>query len=343
MKKLLLFLSILLSSDAVFSQLTVDMVDSDSTVLHFVQQQNYDVKKAPQWKFFYLTNGDEWNSYYNLSREQQSVVAQQDPTLRWSKADINGDGKQDLVVSGYIARRPGDWSTATFKLLIFLSQPGTDYSEVDLIGGQQSAKFPVYFNIVKMDDKDLLRIYQWRNLSDSRIPLEIDTLKYNNRIDAFVNADQPLSPSDITQLQYRVYDDQLGSYHEALIVPKAGKAADLTISVKQYNDKTPQIYRVKIVQSLWMQIDTLARSLQLPKENNIFPAAEGSTQLPVELTLFYGDSSRKFVKDSNGEISYTFISLYQTMETIIQSAFDQIERRQEILTQMQQQQSGLDW
>lgn len=338
MKHFLCILTFSLLGVTAFSQLKVSEITSDSLALKFVREVNYSKTQAPQWNHFYLTEGTEWNAYYNLTKEQQSKVLETNHYLNWAKADLNNDGKEDLIVGGYIARRPGDWSTATFKVLLFLSQKGNLYTEQDLLD-DQSAKYPAYFSLTPLNGKDYLTMYRWRiDISDKNrsLPVKIDTLNYSNPIDAFVNYYKALQQPDIVKIQYKAFDDFTGSYHEAVLENSDKKRIDLSIYTKQSTETKPQLLKAKLSEGLWMQLDTLSRSL--PKIGN---QANHQQQLkkdalPTELTIYYADGVNVKFIDYGEETSYTLSAINQVFESIIQNTFDQMAQRQQYINQMTQ-------
>ncbi|MGF7229871.1 hypothetical protein [Arachidicoccus sp.] len=336
MKQFLLIVIFFLFGLTAFSQLKVSEVESDSAALRLVKEVNYSKTQAPQWHHFYLTQGDEWNAYYNLTKKQQGEISETNHYLKWVKEDINNDGKEDLIVNGYIARKPGDWSTATFKVIVFLSQPGNLYIEQDLLDSH-SAKYPAYFNINTIDGKKYIILYRWRvALSEKNkdLPITIDTLTYKNPIDAFVNYYKELRQPDIAKVQYKVLDDFAGSYHEGVLENDGKKKVDLSIYTKQSTDKSPQLLKAKLSKNLWMQLDTLVRSVPEKDYKLNHPPQLTKDLLPTALTIFYSDGSKVRIINYGDATSYTLSAIDQLFESIIQNTFDQMVQRRQYVNEM---------
>lgn len=326
----------------VMAQLTVDQVNNDSLALTFVKQQNYSKNEAPQWKFFYLTTGQEWKSYFNFSAAQTSQLTSEMHSMNWQKADINGDHKMDLIVSGYIARRPGDWSTATFKLLVFLSQSGKGYQELNLLT-ENAEKFPAYFDLIRLQQKDFIRLFRWQLPEQGQTqqqaqqqPYQIDTVSYSNFWSAFINQHEAgLNRKQIQMIVYKAQEDAGGAYHALTIFNSSEKKTNIEISTWQPKEKTPSNYKARLSKTLWEQLDTLSRSIQVAQvpggDSVILNHRFNSQDLPVTLTLHFQDGSTQKIVDYGAQGSFTLMTVYGCMENIIQNVFDQMQQRQQII------------
>lgn len=329
---------------ALSQDITINQINSDADVLAFVKQENYDKENAPQWNHFYLANGNEWKNYYNLSKQQIDSVEQHMSVIGWRKADLNMDGKPDLIVSGYIARRPEDWSTATFKLLIFFSDRGNGSIEMNLIDDKLD-KYPAYFNIVSLDDnQQYLQIYRWHTGNNGLmgvVPLRSDTLKYNRVLDYFVQHSTYLNPSDVQRIDYRVQENLNGAYHILSLENMGDKSFPFSISLVQPGANTPDSYKARLTKTLWNNIDTLARSIHFAKDSIVYDNdTYANNRLPIALTLQFKDGTRKIIKDYDADASFTLMTIYQVFEEIINNTLDMYRQRQQ---QMQQMNDDWDW
>jgi len=335
-----LLLITLLTSGVIRAQKqSIDQLDSDMDVLKFVKEMNYDAKRAPQWKFFYLTEGNEWQSYFNFSDQQKATYQGQNQAPKWIKTDLNEDGKTDLVISGYIAKRPRDWATATFKVLVFLSQPGKGYVEANIIPAK-TEKFPTYFDQININGKNYLKINHWLSQgTPAGLPFSSDTTYYSAYWDSFLNYHQKgLRKSAITHINYKAMEDNLGSYHALDIDLISGKKTNMEIQVKSAKQKEPDINRARLAQPLWVHMDTLIRSSYVTgvkkADTTICSHDFNSEELPIYLTVTYADGHTETIQDYNTGASYSMMTIYNCMENIIQNVFAQLQRRQELMSSM---------
>lgn len=320
-------------------KLTIDQVNSDSSALRFVKEMNYDVKSAPQWKFFYLTSGDEWQSYFNFSNNEIDKYRQQIKTKRWLKTDLNGDGKPDLVVSGYIAKKPGDWATATFKILVYLSQSGKSYAALNLLalGSDHS---PAYFNELQIAGKNYLQLNRWEIQDElTHQPYQSDTISYSSYWGSFLNFGRKgIRHSDISSISYKVMEDRDGSYHALDIDLETTKKTNMEIIVKRSTEKEPDINRARLAKDLWIHMDTLIRSSyvmgRVNGDTTVVHHDINSEQLPIYLTVIYKDGHKETIQDYGNGANYSVMTIYACMENIIQNVFDQLQRRQELINGM---------
>lgn len=326
----------MLTVSAFAQNIKMEQINSDQSAADFIKQENYSAQDAPQWMFFNLTDGTEWNSYYNLSRQQIDSVGQLLPHASWQKTDLNNDGKTDLIVSGYIARRPKDWNTATFKLLVFLSQKGNGYIELNLLDNL-SEKYPAYFNTLSVNGKTCLQLFRWQ-LDDEDImaalPLQTDTIQYNDVLGNFVNSSNYLASQDIQKINYFVKDDENGAFHQiTLINPNNNsKYIDIVVRILPMGSKSPTTLKAKMQLDLWRTIDTLARSI--PLHNDSVVLRSETDKLPIITTLYFADGSKKTVTDFGGNISFSLGALYQAFEEMIGDTYDKYQQRQELRDEM---------
>ncbi|UAY54836.1 hypothetical protein [Arachidicoccus terrestris] len=320
-------------------KLTIDQINSDSAALRYVKEMNYDVKSAPQWKFFYLTSGDEWQSYYNFSNSEIDKYSQQTQSKRWLKTDLNSDGKTDLVVSGYIAKRPGDWATATFKILVYLSQSGKSYTAFNLLASG-SDHAPAYFNEIQVAGKHYLQLHRWQSQDElNHQPYQSDTIRYSSYWGSFLNFFQKgIRHSEISSISYKVLEDFDGSYHALNIDLETTKKTNMEIVVKRSTEKEPDINRARLAKDLWVHMDTLIRSSyamgRVKGDTTIVHHDINSEQLPIYLTVIYKDGHKETIQDYGNGANYSVITIYACMENIIQNVFDQLQRRQELINGM---------
>lgn len=324
---------------ALSQDITISQISSDADALAFVKQENYDKETAPQWHHFYLTDGDEWKSYYNLSKQQSDSVEQNMSAMRWQKADLNMDGKPDLIVSGYIARRPEDWTTATFKLLVFFSDRGNGSIEMNLIDDKLD-KYPAYFNIVSPDgdNRQYLQIYRWHtggNGLANVVPLRSDTLKYNDVLDYFVQRSTYLNPSAVQRIDYRMQENISGAYHVLSLENINDKSFPVNISLVQPGTKSPDSYKARLTKTLWNNIDTLARSIRFSKDSIVYDNdTYANNKLPITLTIQFKDGTKKIIRDYDADASFTLMTIYQVFEEIINNTLDMYRQRQQQIQQM---------
>ncbi|MDE1192464.1 MAG: hypothetical protein PW786_10035 [Arachidicoccus sp.] len=316
------------------SEISVSQISSDADAIVFVRQQNYDKETAPQWNHFYLTEGNEWQSFYNLSKAQIDSLHRDMQTFRWQKADLNRDGKPDLIVSGYIARRPGDWSTTTFKLLVFLSQRGNDYQEMNLIDDKLD-KYPAYFSLVNIENQNYLQLYRWHidSKAAENIPLRSDTLTYNATLGYFVHLSGYLNPLTLQRIDYDVQENTGGSHHHLSIENMNGASFPMSITFVRPEQTKPEIFKAKLTKLLWNNLDTLVRNIQFTGDSIIYNDETEGDKLPITLTLQFSNGSKKVIIDYDADASYTLMTIYQVFEDIINNTLDLYEQRQQQIQQ----------
>lgn len=335
-----LLLLAIFAAAASYGQLTIDQIDSDSAALRYVRQMNYDAKAAPQWKFFYLTTGNEWASYFNFSESEIAKYQQKMPTKSWLKTDINGDGKTDLLVSGYIARKPGDWGTATFKILAFLSQPGKRYAELNILT-KESEKYPAYIEPALAAGKSALALYRWQVHQGKKgdQPYISDLLGYNTYWDSFVDiTDKPMRNAEIQYVSYKMMENVDGSYHAVNIDLLTTKKNNMEVVVNSASAKEPETHKARLTKDLWSHMDTLLRNSyvtgQVNGDTTVVRHDFNSTQLPIYLTIVYKDGHKQTIQDYDNGANYSIITIYSCMENIIQNVFEQLQNRQMLLNSM---------
>jgi len=340
LSKAAILLTALLSVSFSWGQeLTIDQINSDDAVLLYVKQMNYDAKQAPQWKFFYLTTGNEWQSYYNFSQQEIADYQSKAQSSKWIKTDLNHDGKTDLIVSGYIAKRPGDWATATFKILVFLSGQGKNYTEVNLLP-ENSDQYPAYFNQVTLHNKHYIQLNRWLIQNNHPgAPFQQDTLSFSTYWESFLNYhEQGLRPSKITSISYKVMEDLAGSFHALNIDLLSTKKTNMEIIVKNAKEKVPDINKARLAKGLWVEMDTLIRSSYVKGrqkgDTTVVSQEYNRDQLPTFLTVTYADGHTETVQDYGQGATFSMMNIYNCMENIIQNVFAQLQRRQEILSSM---------
>ncbi|SDZ88315.1 hypothetical protein SAMN05192529_103149 [Arachidicoccus rhizosphaerae] len=335
----ILLITLLTSGVISAQEPSIDQLDSDSAVLRYVKTMNYEAKKAPQWKFFYLTQGDEWASYFNFSEQQQASYQSQQQPSKWIKTDLNHDGKTDLLVSGYIAKKPGDWATATFKVLVFLSQPGKNYIEANILPAK-TEKFPTYIQQINIKGNNYLKINHWLSQnSPGDLPFISDTTYYSSYWDVFLNYHQQgMRASAITHINYKAMEDKEGSYHALDIDLISGKKTNMQIIVKGAKQKEPDINRARLAEPLWVHMDTLIRSSYVTGiqkgDTTLCHPDEHSEALPVYLSITYADGHTETIQDYNSGATYSMATIYNCMESIIENVFAQLQRRQELMSSM---------
>lgn len=335
-KTVILLLLAFVSAVSSAQELTIDQIDSDSSVVKYIKQMNYDSKLAPQWNFFHLTTGKEWRAYFNFSREQIAQYQNIIPRSSWLKTDLNQDGKTDLVVSGYIARKPGDWSTATFKVLVFISAEGKRYVEVNLLS-EKSEKYPAYVSPLTDGSTKYLKVNQWlaQNGPDG-LPYQNDTTYYSKYWDSFLNfQSQGLRSSKITSISYKVMEDLDGSYHGLNIDLLTTKKTNMEVVVKNAEEKEPDIHRARLASDLWVHMDILIRgSYVLGRQigdTTLIARDFNHQQLPTYLTVTYSDGHQETIRDYSPGANFSMMAIYDCMENIIQNVFRQLEQREEIM------------
>lgn len=315
--------------------ININNISTDADALAFVKQENYDKTDAPQWNHFYLTDGTEWKDYYNFSNRQVDSIQQNMSVSSWQKVDLNQDGKPDLIISGYIARRPKDWTTASFKLLVFLSDRGNGNIQMNLIDDKLD-KYPAYFSIISLNQMPYLQLYRWHlstsNLND--VPLRRDTLQYDATLNYFVQHSDYLNPLEIQQIDYVVQENHSGDYHLLSIENRGSNSFPISISFKDASTKTPVNYKARLTKELWNSIDTLVRNIRFTRDTIVYNDETEGDKLPIILSIRFSDSSIRSVKDYDANASYTLMSIYQIFESIISNTLDLYEQRQQQLQQM---------
>lgn len=332
----LLLMALITVATGFGQHLTIDQINSDSLALRYVKEMNYDAKTAPQWKFFYLTTGQEWQSYFNFSEQEVQEYQEQTHAQKWLKTDLNADGKPDLIVSGYIAKKPGDWATATFKVLAYISQSGKSYAALNLLPDGID-KYPAYFSEVQVENKSFLKLTKWQVRDQvSHLPFQSDTLRFSPYWDSFLNIHQTkMRSSEIAQINYKVMEDLKGSYHALNIDLETTKKTNMDIIIKRATEKEPDINKARLAKELWVQMDTLIRSSyvtgRLKGDTTVIHHDLNSEQLPIFLTVTYKDGHKETIQDYGAGATYSVMTIYSCMENIIQNVFDQLQKRQWML------------
>ncbi|HEY0297816.1 MAG TPA: hypothetical protein VGB84_01220 [Arachidicoccus sp.] len=330
MKQFFVTLFLMIVFNAAYTQVILSQINSDGLVLQFVKQKNYSTD-APQWNHFYLTRGDEWKDYANLEQNREREIAQLLPSKSWLKSDLNGDGKDDLMVSGYVARSMGDRSDAVFKMLVFLSTAKkNDYDEVDLLN-EASNNFPAYCDVILVDNVPFIRLYKWILPKDEAVnsPVEVDTLQYNSFVKNFVNYAAVLYPSGIRRIDYSVKDDPSGSYHSVNIVKMPGNNYTIQVILQPSGNKKPETHSLRIKKDLFNNVDSLVRHLHIRDSSTILDADDSSENLPIGTTIYYVNGTKKIIHDYGQNADYTLLAIYKTMEDAMSVTLQRIENRNE--------------
>lgn len=331
MKQILFFIILILAASDGFAQTAIAQINSDSDVISFIRQQNYS-KDAPQWNHFYLTDGTEWNNYFNLNAQQNSLAGGFSNLKSWQKTDINNDGKTDLVVSGYIARQPGDWTTAVFKVLVFLqTNKKNNYDKINLLTDDVD-RFPAYFDMFTLNGKNFIRLFysQNDNAQKASQPFTTDTLQYNSFVKNFIGYCGSLYPEAVQKIDYYVKDATSDAYHRVTIEKKQDGKCFIAYAAKDAGSANIESHTLKIRNDYFQSLDSLVR--QYTVEGNeivIGNDDDTSTVSPVITTITYNDGSRKVIKDCGNTNNYTLLAIYQTMEDAMQTAINKIENRNE--------------
>lgn len=330
MKQIIFCIGLILSGSNGIAQMTIAQIASDSDVVDFVKQQNYS-KGAPQWNHFYLTDGMEWNNYFNLDTPQNVLTGLQGNVNSWKKVDINSDGKMDLVVSGYIARQPGDWTTAVFKVLVFLTtEKKNTYDKLNLLT-DDIERFPAYFSTLSVGDKNLIQLFYSQNdntVKNGR-PYTVDTLRYYSFVKNFIDYTGNLYPKELQKIDYFVKDAMSDAYHRVTIEKRLDGKCFISYTIKDADSRNIESHTLKIRNSFFQSLDSLARQYTV-NGNEITINDEDDTGItPVQTTIWYNDGSKKTIKDYGGINNYTLLAIYQTMEGAMRTAVNKIENRNE--------------
>lgn len=330
MKNISLFIILILTARSGIAQMTIAQIGSDSDVISFIKQQNY-AKDAPQWNHFYLTDGTEWNNYFNLDAQQSSLAGGFTNLKSWQQTDINNDGKTDLVVSGYIARQPGDWATAVFKVLVFLAtNKRNNYDKLNLLTDDID-RFPAYFNTLSAGGKNLIQLYysQDNNTAKSGQPFTADTLQYNAFVKNFIDYAGCLYPQDIEKIDYFVKDATSDAFHRVTIERKHDGKCFIAYSAKDAGSKNIESHTLKIRNGYFQNLDSLVRQYTADGNDILISNGEDTSAALVVTTILYNDGSKKIIKDYGGVNNYTLLAMYQTMEDAMHIAVNKIENRTE--------------
>jgi hypothetical protein len=166
--KILFFLFILFRIGALHAQIKIEDINSDTLVKKFVRQENQ--KKNFVWAYFQLTTGNEVSQFNNQANKNFTPIAAYIPGTKWSKQDINNDGKKDLIISGVTKKPEGKYFDENYRLLIFLSN-GSSYQQIDLVTNYLEY-YPVYFDIINVEEKTCLKLTR----------IDIDNYSYEPKI-----------------------------------------------------------------------------------------------------------------------------------------------------------------
>lgn len=330
MKQILFFIILILVVSGSFAQMSIGQINSDSDIIVFIRQQNYS-KDAPQWNHFYLTNGTEWHNYFNLNVRQNELTGRLVNLQSWKKADINNDGKMDLIVSGYIASQPGDWSTAVFKVLVFLATgKKNNYDKLNLLTDDID-RYPAYFEIITLNDRNLMQLCYSKNMNASKDeqPISVDTLQYNSFVKNFINYSNKPYPKAIQKVDYLVKDATSEAYHCVTLEKKQSGKCFVTYFAKDAGSNSIETHTLKIRNDYFQSLDSLVRQYTVENSEIVISNEDDTSSSPVVTTIVYNDGSRKIIRDYGGVNNYTLLAIYQVMENSMQTVVNKIENRNE--------------
>ena len=172
--KLLLFISSIMLCSVAYSQLSIEKLNSDSSVKQFIIQAKSNNNPESEWNNF---NFIKWENekLYPLSDSITNIQ-------KWLKADINNDGKQDIIVSGALTYPWGN----NFILLAFLSTDSA-YRQINLMPIFGEIR-PIYFKPIFINEKECFELikvgagYNWRSpqlVKDTIVFMFNDFVNYN--------------------------------------------------------------------------------------------------------------------------------------------------------------------
>jgi hypothetical protein len=321
MKKLYLILACVLFLAVAYAQPhpSVQSINSDSTAKWFIINTNYDKEEAPEWLHFRLTSGTEWQRFYNLGNEVSEKIAQKEQYLKWTKIDLNNDGKPDLVVSGVIGQAGG-----AYKLLIFLSEKESDeYTQFDLIPEVEKS-YPAYFKVIKPDGGSMLEITHWLPDAESAsdAPYTKDTVVYKTGY--FLNYNPTPTNDSIVKISYTVTEPD-GSYRKADFTPIKNGEASGVLSEKAADTRDTSKTKVRIAQDTYkdvLEIIKYANLKSLRSEYELPPIMAMSDVQVVQLTVQYSDGSTKTITDNGGNGTYSLFAIYDWIEEIYSQVYE---------------------
>lgn len=319
----------------------IEDIKSDSDALNYIIAQNYSPNLGPQWKFFHLNEGDEWNDFYNFNQNQIAKINDHFKFSKWAKADLNQDGIDDFIVSGYIAKSAKDWKTATFKLLIFFSQSSASrvktYVEMNVLPTVME-KYPAYFNVLTINGKSYLELISWRNNilpGENNLPYSCDTLGINHTLGGFNNYyEKGLSPIAVSKLIYKYTTDDKGSYVSLTLSDKEKKGIEAIITSKDASIKNPDINTTRIRNLPWAAFDSLARSINNPVLILNTDQHDQQLQDPVDISFFYVDGTSHTIHVNRQDASFSLNALFYCCDAIIQNYYNRLEQQRENAQQL---------
>ncbi len=302
--------------NASLAQKRVELLSKDESVVKFVKE--YFDGEGQNWKSFQLVDGKEWIDMYNLNASLKDSLSNV-KLSKWAAADLNGDDKLDLIVSGKLVN---DSAAPLFKLIVFMSQssddPGMDrlyyrgvYKWINVIPDQQ-ATYPFYFSIADLphkENKGLTLIKWYPDVNRSAInanAFTIDTLEYFQ--DYLINFNQ--APID-NKLKHIEFDAVVTSDNKVTVILDNIENS-YSYPCKVVFRKSPRdsiAIEGKIDRKIFGQLATLINHAKIRDLPNEFSANEGDERL-TSLIVNFADGTIKKIKDYSDGGSYTLSAIY---------------------------------
>lgn len=148
-----------------------DKVNSDEEVKELVRKTKF-ANDDSRGKNFELTTGNEVLQYKEPTESTSRFSAMK--TKSWQKADLNKDGKMDVVVSGVRKEGKSYGEQITYSLLFFLS--GKDSFSVQEILPEFKNFYPTYFDLLRRGDEVCVEVIRLQSNRHSGFDFRRDTL-----------------------------------------------------------------------------------------------------------------------------------------------------------------------
>lgn len=301
----------------------IDNVNSDSTAMQFFRKNIIRGSKESNYNDFKLTQGNEWINYYNFSEQQKNELLSKYKYSSWAKTDLNGDKKDDLIISGYLSKVIG--KSNHYRLFIFLTQPNNSF-EIAI----SNSNTPQYFRLIDVDTSKYIEISKWSNdlyKQEENLPLRIDTLEFNYPMMTLVDYQKLVSPSSIKKVVYKETYLPRG-YAEATVINNQSRNSDFVIKIDAQDGSRPEINNAKISQDLmkdFLDITSRLKKYEILSGNPMTTISDGDVKKSIEVE--YDDGTKIFIDDNTGRSSYTLEAIYNWFQYSINNVYEQINNR----------------
>ncbi|MCU7694957.1 hypothetical protein ACFSPU_13645 [Haoranjiania flava] len=322
--KCLLLVAAVACTVPVSAQTEIDRINSDSAAMQFFRKHVIGTNTKSNFNDFKLIDGTEWINFYNFSEQQKNDLLGRYKYRKWAKLDLNGDKKDDLVISGYLSKKAG--YSQHYRLFIFLADNYNNFPHI-----KYNSPVPTYFNVLETDGKNYLEIAKWTNDLYKKVegvPLRVDTVMFHPEIQMLVDYKKLVDPATIARVVYTEQYFPKGNI-QVTLVNQRERNSDMVITEDAQNGKKPAVHNAKIAKDMmgdFLDVVATLRRYEKSKDASIVMNDDTFTSM---LEVHYADGSKQVFNDNTGESSYSLKAVYDWLRMSVSNVFEQMAQRQQ--------------